>query len=277
MGVAAIAPSRIHPIDIAAQIALLADVARGGVYVGLARGAWLADHGIAENRPALESIREAVDVIRYMLSGGEGGYPGALYPLAGHVRAPYPLPDQAIPILIGTWGRQLAGLAGEIADEVKIGGSANPAIVPVMQAYIAAGEERVGRPPGTVGVVMGAVCVVDEDRDRARQAARRAVALYLPVVAGLDPTLAIEPELISRLDACVRTGDWATAAGLIADDVLDRFAFSGSAADITRAGQPIIRGRCPPRGVRYTARPPTGGRHTDPGTEVIPALHASWR
>ncbi|HEX2618831.1 MAG TPA: hypothetical protein VHL11_01755, partial [Phototrophicaceae bacterium] len=41
IGVAANAPSRIHPIDIAAQTALLAEIASGGVYIGLARGAWL--------------------------------------------------------------------------------------------------------------------------------------------------------------------------------------------------------------------------------------------
>src|SRR5690606_8349432 len=39
VGVAALPPSRVHPIDIAAQAALLADAAPGGVYIGIARGA----------------------------------------------------------------------------------------------------------------------------------------------------------------------------------------------------------------------------------------------
>ena len=52
IGPAAAPPSRIHPIDIASQTALLADVAGGGVYIGLARGGWLAEHGIAEIKPA---------------------------------------------------------------------------------------------------------------------------------------------------------------------------------------------------------------------------------
>ncbi len=142
VGAAAVPPSRIHPIDIAAQTALLAELARGGVYVGIARGAWLADHAITEQRPALQAIREAVDIVRYMLSGQTGGYRGQVYQLAAHVRAPYPLPDRPIPVLIGTWGQRLAALAGEIADEVKIGGSANPDIVPVMRRYIARGRGK---------------------------------------------------------------------------------------------------------------------------------------
>ena len=40
-----------------------------------------------------------------------------------------------------------------------------------------------------VGIVVGAVTVVDEDGDAARERARREVAMYLEVVGGLDPTL----------------------------------------------------------------------------------------
>jgi 5,10-methylenetetrahydromethanopterin reductase len=232
VGVAALAPSRVHPIDIAAQTALLAEVARGGVYVGIARGAWLEDHAIKEHQPPLQAIREAVDVIRYMLAGQTGGYQGTVYRLAQHVRAPYPVPDQPVPILIGTWGPRLCAIAGEIADEVKIGGSTNPDILPVVQSYIAIGEEQAGRSPGRVSVIMGAVSVLDEDRQQARHAARRSVALYLPVVARLDPTMTVETDFIERLQSYVNQRDWDSAAGMISDDLLDRFAFSGNASDV---------------------------------------------
>jgi 5,10-methylenetetrahydromethanopterin reductase len=232
VGVAAVPPSRIHPIDIAAQTALLAEIARGGVYVGIARGAWLADHAIQEHTPALVAIREAVDVIRYLLSGQTGGYQGTVYQLAPHVRAPYPVPDDPVPILIGTWGQQLCAIAGEIAEEVKVGGSANPDIVPVIRGYIAPGEKRAGRVADTVGIVIGAVSVVDEDRQQARRAARRSVALYLPVVARLDPTLSIEPDFIERMQALVNQGDWDSAGSMISDELLDKFAFSGSPRDL---------------------------------------------
>ncbi len=233
IGAAAIPPARVHPIDIAAQTALLAQIAPGGVYVGLARGAWLEDHGIHEPDKPLQAIREAAEVVRYLLEGKSGGYPGEIYPLAPHVRAPYRLPDQPIPLLIGTWGRRLCALAGEIADEVKVGGSANPALIPVIRGYIREGERRAGR-AGAVGICLGAVTVIDEDRGQAREAARRAVALYLPVVAPLDPTVTVEPDLIARLKTHVEQGETAAAARLISDDLLDRFAFAGDAADIIR-------------------------------------------
>jgi 5,10-methylenetetrahydromethanopterin reductase len=101
-------------------------------------------------------------------------------------------------------------LAGEIADELKVGGSANPDLVPVMRRRL--GNDR-------TAMVFGAVTVVDEDRGAARALAREKVAMYLDVVAGFDPT--VEVGALSSGDA-------------IPDDVLDRFAFAGTPADVAR-------------------------------------------
>ncbi len=232
LGPAAVSPFRIHPIDIAAETALLSGLAEGGVYLGLARGAWLGDYGIREPEQPIQALREAVEIVRGLLSGELRGYEGKVYQIASHVRAPYPLPKERIPILIGTWGKRLAGLAGELADEVKVGGSANPDFAPVMLGYIREGEQRSQRPAGSVRLVMGAVCVVDEDRKLARQKAREAAALYLPVVAPLDPTAQVEPELLGRLQKLVEAGRAKEAAGLISDEILDRFAFAGNPGDL---------------------------------------------
>lgn len=240
IGTAAVAPARIHPIDMAAEMALLSELAAGGVYLGIARGAWLADHGIHEPAQPIQAIRETVEIVRYLLAGGTGGYAGKVYPLAPHVRAPYPLPHGQIPIMIGSWGAKLCAVAGELADEVKVGGSANPDIVPVIAGYIAAGERTAGRAAGSVGVCLGAVTVVDDDREAARALARRKVALYLPVCAPLDSTVSVEPELMERVQMHVHAGDESAAAALISDDLLERFAFAGNPADIIRQAAAIF-------------------------------------
>lgn len=276
IGAAAIAPSRIHPIDIAAETALLAGVATGGVYVGVARGAWLESHGITELKPPIQAIRETVEIVRYLLAGESHGYDGQVFKIAEHVRAPYPLPTARIPILIGTWGKKLCAVAGELADEVKVGGSTNPDIVPVIRDYIKAGEISAGRPVGSVRVVIGAVAVLDEDRQAARAHARREVALYLPVVARLDPTLSVDPELIRRIGQHADRHEYDAAGRLISDDLLDRFAFSGNVDDFVQqinrlfdagAGRVEIgtpHGLQPAQGIRLL------------GEQVIPAVRATW-
>jgi 5,10-methylenetetrahydromethanopterin reductase len=74
--------------------------------------------------------------------------------------------------------------AATVADELKVGGSANPDLVPVVRDWL-------GNPD--VGLVFGSVSVVDEDGDWARECARAAVEPYLGVVAHLDPTLELAP------------------------------------------------------------------------------------
>ena len=232
IGPAAVSPFRIHPIDIAAQTALLADHASGGVYLGLSRGAWLKDHGINEPDHPIRGMREAIGIIRNLLRGESAGLKGDIFQVSDHVRAPYPLPEMDTPLMIGTWGKQLARLAGQLADEVKIGGSANPKMAQYLQPFITQGEIKAGRAGGSVGIVMGAVTVVDADRKLARQLAREQVAMYLPVVAPLDPTLQIDPELIAGIEQAVNQGKLDLAASLISDELLDLFSLSGNVSDI---------------------------------------------
>jgi len=227
LGAACWNPYTLHPYEIAGQAAALQQASGGRAYLGLARGAWLDVIGVEPDRPAT-TLREAVLVVRSLLRGEGAGVDGQVFHLAEGTRLRYELPDTVPPVLIGTWGARAAAVAGELADEVKIGGSANPAMVGVMRKRIAPGERSAGRVPGSVGIVVGAVTVVDEDGRAARAKARREVAMYLAVVAELDPTAAVPADLLDRVRALVATGDDAGAGALIPDDVLDLFAFSGT-------------------------------------------------
>ena len=130
-----------------------------------------------------------------------------------------------MPLLIGTWAPRLAAYAGTVADEVKVGGTANPDLVPIIR-------ERIGN--DRVGIVAGAVCVVDEDGQAARRRARAEAALYFGTVAGLDPTLGVSDTVLREVERLVRAGDAATAGALIPDDALDRLAFSGTPEHVVR-------------------------------------------
>ena len=85
----------MHPLDIAAGTALLADLAQTDVYLGLVRGGWLSDHGIRELDSPIAAMREAIEIIQKLLAGESAGYSGEVFQIADHVRAPYPLPAQS--------------------------------------------------------------------------------------------------------------------------------------------------------------------------------------
>jgi 5,10-methylenetetrahydromethanopterin reductase len=164
-------------------------------------------------------------VIRRLLAGDESGFKGERFSLAPGARLRYEPLRPEVPLLIGTWGVRVAAYAGEVAAELKIGGTANPDLVPVMRGR--AGNDQ-------VRIVVGAVTVVDEDAEAARQRAREEAALYFPVVAGLDPTLDVPAGLVEEVRRLVDAREPVAAGKLIPDVLLDKLAFSGTAEDVAR-------------------------------------------
>jgi 5,10-methylenetetrahydromethanopterin reductase len=223
LGPASLNPYTLHPVEIAGQVATLDLASNGRAYWGISRGAWLESIGIQQDRP-ITRMREAIDVVEHLLAGTRTPYNGQCFQLTEHHRLRYEVQRTHVPLLIGSWGPKLLAIAGQRAAEVKVGGSANPDIVPVVRQRLGSGSP--------CGIVMGAVTIVDEDRDLARDAIRREMALYLPVVARLDSTVVIDPELLDRIATLVTHGEHEAAGKLIPEDVLGRFGFYGRPFDI---------------------------------------------
>lgn len=215
LGPACLNPFTLHPVEIAGQIAALDLASNGRAYVGIARGAWLEKIAIYQPRP-VRALREAADIVRLLLSRDPGGYRGEVFTVAPGTTLQFEVQRSRVPLLIGTWSPKTAALAGEIADEVKVGGSANPAMVKRVRDLVDVGTTRAGRLSDDVGIVVGAVTVVAEDGAAARRLARSAVAIYVDAVGRLDPT------------SNMPTG------GTITDGVLDRFAMAGTPEQVVK-------------------------------------------
>jgi 5,10-methylenetetrahydromethanopterin reductase len=239
LGAACWNPYTMHPYEIAGQLAALQQASAGRAYLGLARGTWLEAIGVSQDRPVTR-LRESAQVIRALLSGDSGGMAGSVFRLAAGIRLRYQLPGVRAPLLIGTWGPVTAAMAGELADEVKIGGTANPAMIGVMRQRLAPGLALAGRDQGAVKVVAGAVTVVDEDGAAARAKARTEVAVYLDAVGRLDPTVQLPPGLLEEIGRHVAANDHQRAGRLIPDGILDLFAFSGTPEQVTAQAQRLI-------------------------------------
>jgi 5,10-methylenetetrahydromethanopterin reductase len=201
LGPACLNPFTLHPVEIAGQAAALDLASEGRAYLGLAAGAWLDRLALDATRP-LTAIAETWEIVRRLLAGDDAGFEGELYSLAPGNVLGYEPARSSIPLLVGTWSPRLTAFAGQHADELKIGGSANPAMVRLVKERLSGSKTQ---------IVVGAVTVVDDDDAAARAHARKQVALYLPVVARHDPTVEID-----------------VSATEITDEVLDLFAFAGA-------------------------------------------------
>jgi 5,10-methylenetetrahydromethanopterin reductase len=229
IGPAAVNPFTCHPINIAGHIALIDEASQGRAYLGLARGGWL-DFLDLHPQQVVNALAEAFAAVRHLLRRDPTPLPGKVFSLAGGDTLRWSILRADLPFLLGSWGvKSIRACIAQI-DELKIGGSANPDVVPYFRRVLAeaAPAERSASCASAVGLAVGAVTVVDLDGQAARHLARREVALYLPVVAGLDPTLTIDPELLARLRAAAGRYAFEEAAALVSDDLLNRFAFAGT-------------------------------------------------
>jgi 5,10-methylenetetrahydromethanopterin reductase len=230
VGPSCLNPFTVHPVELAGQTAALDRASRGRAFLGLAAGAWLESLRIDRSSPAA-AIAEAWEIVRRLLAGDDSGFSGTRFSLPAGATLQYEIERDEVPLLVGTWSPRLAAFAGTAARELKAGGSANPALVPVLR-------ERIGS--DDVGIVLGAVTVVDEDGDRARAAARREVAMYVDVVGALDPTTSAEPELLERIGGLVAAGRHDEAGALLSDDVVARFAFAGTPAEVAAQAEAVL-------------------------------------
>jgi len=179
LGPAALNPQTLHPVEIAGQTAALDLASNGRAYVGLVAGAWLDQLGLDEEKP-LTRLREAVEVVRRLLGQDANGFTGERFTLAPGSGLAYEPLRREVPLMLGTWRPRAAAYAATVADEVKIGGTANPEMVRQMREWLGPDGPR---------IVVGAVTVVDADGDVARARAAKEVELYLDVVGRLDPTV----------------------------------------------------------------------------------------
>jgi len=239
LGTACLNGSLLHPVEIAGQIAALDEASSGRAYLGLTRGAWLGSIGI-DTVGGVGRTSETIQVVRRLLAGDDTGFAGRHFTIEPGFRLRYPLPSRPPALLLGVWGPRGARLAGRYADEVKLGGCANPDMVALMASWLRDAAESAGRPADAVGVVAGAVTVVDGDGDAARRRARTEVAMYLDVVAPLDRTVTLDSGMLAAVRERLATGDHAGAGALIPDDVLDRFCISGTPGEVARRARGLI-------------------------------------
>ncbi len=217
LGAAAVNPFTSHPINIAGNMALLSEAAAGRCYLGLARGAWLDFVGVKPDEP-IAALREAFITIRHLLRQNKAALIAAHFPLLGGDSLRWEIADSELPFLLGSWGKKTIAACQQFVSEVKLGGTANPDVVPWLRRQLDA----------ETGIVIGAVTVVDEDGEAAKALARREVALYLPVVAKLDPTVEIDPQRLAGISAAAERFDFETAATFVSDELLAKFAFAGT-------------------------------------------------
>ena len=224
-----------NPALLASTFATLDDLAPGRVLLGI--GAWwdpLASKVGIERRKPLQAMRETVTVVRALLNDETVTYDGDFVHLDG-VELDYVHQERRpkdVPIYIGATGMKMMELTGEIADGVVLNYLVSPTYNAQAMEHLAAGAERAGRSVDDIDRPQLVVCSLDEDRDKALDAARLLITQYLGQQPHIMKASGASRELLESIANQITwpaTADQIReAAKLMPDDVVQSLAAAGT-------------------------------------------------
>jgi probable F420-dependent oxidoreductase len=232
-----------------AVTALDLDEMSGGRFVlGLGTGTrrmrtdWL---GAPAERPATR-LRETIEAVRAVWDAAAAGavdYEGELVKL--RVR-PYGRADQVrprMPIYVAAVNPGMARMAGALADGVVAHPMATRRYIDeVMRPAIAAGATDQGRSAADVAVADWVLLSVSEDREQAREDAKRQIAFHA-TVRTYDGILDLHgfTDIAARIRELWRSFDLAGMTALVTDEMLDAMAVAGTPDECRAALQDRTR------------------------------------
>ena len=223
-----------HPAVVATTLATLNEISQGRAFLGIGVGAGLSGLGIEQPRPA-GRLEEFLLVVGKLMSGEKLDWDGPAYRIRGAQVAS----DIAchIPVVVGTRSRQVATLAGRMADAVVVGAREMRAdALERYRRWVHEGAREAGRDPGEVEIAPRVTLCVSQDGE----AARRSVALYTAHYLSLGSVerSGLDPERFQRIRrlAGEATGWYfepevrysAELDQLITPDLIERFAVAGT-------------------------------------------------
>lgn len=224
------------PFILAVSALDIDEVSGGRFRLGLGAGVKRLNetwHGVDYGKPA-PHLREAIEATRQIMEQASSGDPirfqGKYYDIdiKGWVR-PHPAPQERIPIYAAAVQAGMTRMAGDVADGLIGHPMASPRwLDEVMVPAFEEGLRRSGRNRSDLDFVPTVSCAIDDDEDRARDAARRTIAFYATVrtYAPLWDLHGFGAEAQAVGDS-FRAGDLAAVPDHVTDEMVDAYVAAG--------------------------------------------------
>jgi 5,10-methylenetetrahydromethanopterin reductase len=204
--------------------------------------------GIKRKMP-LTAMREWVEIVRRLFKLERFTYEGKVMKVRdisldlGYGRPKNPV---KVPIYIGATGLKMMELTGEIADGVFLNAFTSVPYLKVSLDALSKGARKAGKKvldidrPQLIGVAM------DEDADKAKDAARYLVTLYLGQQPHIGLASGVKEQLIKDVGKAL--GGWPPkkdgpkeAMKLVDDKVVDMLTVSGTPEDCRKGVQAYVK------------------------------------
>lgn len=233
LGLGVTNPFTRHPASAGRAIASVAEIAPTRVSFGVGAGnvrELLRPLGFDFSAPA-DRCKEALELVRAELSGGDVAYRGRHYQMVGarlQINGSFP-----IPLYLAGRGPRVLEAAGEVADGALIGGLCNEAGMRYAVGCLRRGAERGGRDVSQMEVGSWVTCYLTDEPDAAAERLRPSVAHIIGgAPADVLEAIALPPETVSAIKSAYAEGGSEAAAEYVTRDCVDAFTIVGDAATV---------------------------------------------
>jgi len=226
-------PYSRHPAITAKMIALLDQYSQGRAVLGIGQGdLWQFDQlGITHDRP-LQSLREAVQIIRHFLSGDTVAFEGEIFSAPEGFTLPWQPHRDNLPISVGSRIPGGMAVAGEVADELHLPNCITPEFIALAQQQLRRGMQKAGRNGDMIPLAVSPQLGLSRNRTAAIQFAQERIGGFIEWMDLPRQMLGIEPEEATRLSQARYRGDNEFLHKNVPQKYLDAFAVSGTPQDV---------------------------------------------
>lgn len=226
-------PFTRHPALIAMSIATLDELSEGRAQLGLGvGGSGIAQMNLRKERP-VRALREAIELVREMLTGTSVTYVGDIFTLNGGALGFQPRRTE-IPVVVATHSPQVLRICGLLADGVLLGNLGRPEAISRAIDIVRAGERDAGRPPGSVAIRIRLEAIIADDRALAIDQMRQRVASrYVTTYPNWDFLGNHADRVSAELRDAAQRKEISTVARLLTDADILATALVGTPEDVT--------------------------------------------
>ncbi len=234
LGLSVTNPFSRHPLQIARAFGALSELRDNGMILGFGAGELIRMRRKigAPEAPLVPTLRECIGVIRKLFAGEEVSSDHAAFKL-DKVKLEF-VPKNRIPIYIASTSPAAFALAGEVADGVIVGDTADPVVMRGIVNIVREAARNAGRDPQSVRVVAWVATLLTDDRDTVYE------QLRLPVVGRAISTSArqtrecfgVSEENIALIKAALARKDVVISPQLVPDSLIEAMTLVGSAEAI---------------------------------------------
>jgi 5,10-methylenetetrahydromethanopterin reductase len=231
-----ISPYTRHPVQIAMEARVLQETAGDGRFL-LGLGAskiFMKEIGEGESGkgagPATV-MRESIEIINGMLSGGEFQYEGKVFAAqVPKLRDDAHVPRFKVPVYIGATGPVLQRMAGSHSDGLLTASITTPAFVRYSRKMMLEGARKAGKDAANLDLGSVVVGSINRNKARGKDGAREMAAMYLAnkvqnIRGSADVLLqkaGLTFEEINPIALAMESGGRKAAARAVTDEVLSK-------------------------------------------------------